>query len=144
MRWGFQNLANPVFVRQEGASVFTYHAQAPGAVWGTGVRALNRENPWGRPPLRPNSIYPVTGLHFYDNQQMRRDQTFVLSSWRKLAITRPLRRFLVQGLIKMGATGQKYAAWLMSSRGGGGCAALLRKIVGSEVACSEENAYGRI
>lgn len=97
--------------RVDGATVFAYHVNAPGAYGVISFDEQGRAETIEEKPAQPKSSYAVTGLYFYDGEAVRRARDLRPSARGELEITDLNRGYLDDGKLHVEVMGRGHA-WL--------------------------------
>ena len=108
---GFPDLLADATARLEGASVFAYRVNNPGAYGVVEFDGAGRAISIEEKPVDPKSNYAVTGLYFYDNTVVARARDLKPSPRGELEITDLNRLYMDEGALNVQIMGRGYA-WL--------------------------------
>ena len=132
-------------MRQDGATIFTYHVNDPERYGVAEFDGQNKVVSLEEKPLKPKSNYAVTGLYFYDQDVVKMAKSLKPSQRGELEITDLNRLYLNQNRLHVEVMGRGYA-WLdtgthESLLEASQFIATLENRQGLKVSCPEEIAY---
>ena len=141
----FNQLLLNASIRQEGATIFTYHVNDPERYGVAEFDEKNKVVSLEEKPLKPKSNYAVTGLYFYDQNVAKMAKSLKPSQRGELEITDLNQLYLDQNQLHVEVMGRGYA-WLdtgthESLLEASQFISTLEKRQGLKVACPEEIAY---
>ncbi len=141
----FNQLLLNANVREEGATIFTYHVNDPERYGVAEFDGKNKVVSLEEKPLKPKSNYAVTGLYFYDQDVVKMAKSLKPSKRNELEITDLNRLYLNQNKLNLEVMGRGYA-WLDTGTHetlleASQFIATLENRQGLKVACPEEIAY---
>ncbi|WP_024460086.1 glucose-1-phosphate thymidylyltransferase RfbA [Marinimicrobium sp. LS-A18] len=142
---GFLALMQRANQRTEGATVFGYHVDTPGAYGVAEFDAEGRVISLEEKPAEPKSNYAVTGLYFYDHQAPEIAKSLKPSARGELEITDLNMHYLRQGELNVEIMGRGYT-WLDTGTHENLLSAAqyvqtIEKRQGLKISCPEEAAY---
>ena len=108
---GLTELLDRAAAREDGATVFAYHVDNPGAYGVVSFDRDGRVETLEEKPRHPKSNYAVTGLYFYDGRAAELAAGLTPSSRGEFEITDLNRCYLEAGLLDVEIMGRGYA-WL--------------------------------
>jgi glucose-1-phosphate thymidylyltransferase len=141
----FHQLLLNASVREEGATIFTYHVNDPQRYGVAEFDGKNQVISLEEKPIKPKSNYAVTGLYFYDQNVVEMAKSLKPSKREELEITDLNQLYLDQHKLHVEIMGRGYA-WLdtgthESLLEASQFIATLENRQGLKVACPEEIAY---
>ena len=141
----FNQLLLNASVREEGATIFTYHVIDPERYGVAEFDGQNKVVSLEEKPTKPKSNYAVTGLYFYDQNVAKMAKSLKPSKRGELEITDLNRLYLNQNQLHVEVMGRGYA-WLdtgthESLLEASQFIATLENRQGLKVSCPEEIAY---
>ena len=141
----FNQLLLNANVREDGATIFTYHVNDPERSGVAEFDGKNKVVSLEEKPSKPKSNYAVTGLYFYDQDVVKMAKSLKPSNRGELEITDLNRLYLDQNQLHVEVMGRGYA-WLDTGTHDSLLEAsqfisTLENRQGLKVACPEEIAY---
>ncbi|MBC2778004.1 glucose-1-phosphate thymidylyltransferase RfbA [Parasphingopyxis marina] len=142
---GLEHLLNSADGRTEGATIFSYSVNNPGAYGVVSFDANGVAESIDEKPEKPKSNYAVTGLYFYDGRAPELARSLTPSKRGELEITDLNRRYLEEGALAVEAMGRGFA-WLDTGThaalaDAGQFVRIVEERQGTKICCPEEIAW---